>query len=562
MEFADVIKSPKIDDVVLSRPLHDAVEGTLCITSHHVILSSRKGAHEELWILHRAIDVVERKLAPNGGTLILKCKDFRILLLEIPGLDQFTNAANSIETLSGLENCEYYYPFFHQSLSGVFEDGWSAFLSETEFSKILVNTDEWRLSHVNKDFSICPSYPQAVVVPKSIDDLTLSASASFRYNGRFPVCSYCHADTKAAILRCSQPLVGTNNRRCKEDEKLINAVLGVNKKGYIIDTRTQNLAQLSRTKGGGVEPEMHYPMWRRIHKPIDRHSTLLDSLAKLVEACSDTSSSMDKYLSRLESSGWLNSVKDVLTCACLVAQCIDKEGASVVIHGAEGTDATLQVCALAQVILDPDCRTIRGFEALVEREWLQAGHPFTTRCHRGAFTTSSIRTKDQSPTFLMFLDCVYQIHYQFPCSFEFNESFLILLFEHAYASQFGTFLGNCEKDRLELKLAERTVSLWSHVNQPSVLPCFFNPVYEPNSNVIWPSVAPQSLLLWPGMYLRWVCNTNAEAEAWKTIAEIKEHDKALKSKALKLRRQLVELERQAVENGLIVQSGDELIAES
>lgn len=35
---------------------------------------------------------------------------------------------------------------------------------------------------------------------------------------------------------------------------------------------------------------------------------------------------MDKYLSRLESSGWLTHIKDVLSSACLVAQCMDQEG--------------------------------------------------------------------------------------------------------------------------------------------------------------------------------------------------------------------------------------------
>lgn len=55
--------------------------------------------------------------------------------------------------------------------------------------------------------------------------------------------------------------------------------------------------------------------------------------------------------------------------------------------------------------------------------------------------------------FLLFLDCVWQILHQFPCSFEFNEHFLVTLFEHAYASQFGTFLGNNENERLVRLLA-------------------------------------------------------------------------------------------------------------
>jgi len=32
-----------------------------------------------------------------------------------------------------------------------------------------------------------------------------------------------------------------------------------------------------------------------------------------------------------------------------------------------------------------------------------------------------------------------QVWQQFQCSFEYNEDFLIMLFKHAYASQFGKF---------------------------------------------------------------------------------------------------------------------------
>lgn len=43
----------------------------------------------------------------------------------------------------------------------------------------------------------------------------------------------------------------------------------------------------------------------------------------------------------------------------------------MLVHGAEGTDTTLLVTALAQVILDPSCRTLRGFQGLLEREWIE-----------------------------------------------------------------------------------------------------------------------------------------------------------------------------------------------
>lgn len=43
-------------------------------------------------------------------------------------------------------------------------------------------------------------------------------------------------------------------------------------------------------------------------------------------ACCDYGISMDKWLSKLDASGWMSYIKDAITCACVAAQCIDKEG--------------------------------------------------------------------------------------------------------------------------------------------------------------------------------------------------------------------------------------------
>jgi myotubularin-related protein 9 len=73
-------------------------------------------------------------------------------------------------------------------------------------------------------------------------------------------------------------------------------------------------------------------------------------------------------------------------------------------------------------------------QALVEREWVQAGHPFGARTRAGPYAAPPARA---APTFALLLDCIRQFLEQFPCSFEYRQSFLITLFEHAYASQFG-----------------------------------------------------------------------------------------------------------------------------
>lgn len=38
------------------------------------------------------------------------------------------------------------------------------------------------------------------------------------------------------------------------------------------------------------------------------------------------------------------------------------------------------VSSLVQIAMDPHCRSIEGFQALVEREWVTFGHRFADRC--------------------------------------------------------------------------------------------------------------------------------------------------------------------------------------
>jgi myotubularin-related protein 9 len=83
---------------------------------------------------------------------------------------------------------------------------------------------------------------------------------------------------------------------------------------------------------------------------------------------------------------------------------------------------------------------------------------------------------------------------QYPSSFEFNQEFLIFIAEHAYASEFGSFLGNNEREKADNKVKERTASLWSYVNHPKILAAYMNPIYKPYESVLWPSVAGQSIV--------------------------------------------------------------------
>ncbi|KYO25849.1 myotubularin-related protein 9 isoform C [Alligator mississippiensis] len=494
MEFSELIKTAK--------PGGDGEQGTV-----------------ELWLLIRNVDAVEKRFASSSGTITLKCKDLRVLQLEIPGMEECLNIASSIEALSSVESVMMMYPFFYRPHSMKLEQGWHLYLPHHYYQQ----TSAWRLSSVNRDFATCSTYPSAIIVPAIVDDEALRKIARFRQGGRFPVLSYYHKKNQTVMLRSGQPLMGPNKKRCQEDELLLKAALCGRARGFVIDTRSAQAAKQARMTGGGSEPKAAYLGWKRLHRPLERGRPLQESFMKLVEACNDPSLGMDRWLSKLESSKWLSHVKAALSTACLAAQCMEREEACVLVHGAEGTDTTLLVTALAQVILDPDCRTLVGFQHLLEREWIQAGHPFHLRCAHSAY--SHARLKQEAPVFLLFLDCVGQLGRQFPFSLEFSERLLLALFENSYASAYGTFLCNSEKERSLCKVKETTHSLWSWLNQPNQQKEYLNPLYSYNALVIWPSVEPQSLQLWQGLFLQWIRSSQYLDEAWAEIQRLVEGSK-------------------------------------
>ncbi|EDN02349.1 conserved hypothetical protein [Histoplasma mississippiense (nom. inval.)] len=87
------------------------------------------------------------------------------------------------------------------------------------------------------------------------------------------------------------------------------------------------------------------------------------------------------------------------------------------------------------------------------------------------------KVKETSPVFHQFLDATYQLLYQYPTRFEFNERFLRRLLYHLYSCQYGTFLFNSEKERVEAKAKERTRSVWDYFLARREQ--FINPQYDP-----------------------------------------------------------------------------------
>jgi len=265
---------------------------------------------------------------------------------------------------------------------------------------------------------------------------------------------------------------------------------------YLIDTRPRMNAMINKVQGKGFENTRNYTNMHFHFFDIDNIHVMRSSLSKLLEAF-QTPQTMSQYLKIVDSSGWLRHLRSIVECGKFIAESITR-GTSCVVHCSDGWDRTAQTVSLAQIILDPFYRTITGFQVLIEKDWLGFGHKFDDRCdHLGSNSDESNR--EVSPIFVQFLDTVYQIMRRKPLVFEFNERFLLLINEHAYSMLYGNFLGNCDKDRKDLRITTRTKSLWAYMD--SSLDDFINPFYEKNDFLPHDvDLKPSSFVVWSTMY--------------------------------------------------------------
>lgn len=120
---------------------------------------------------------------------------------------------------------------------------------------------------------------------------------------------------------------------------------------------------------------------------------------------------------------------------------------------------------------------------------------------------------------------------------------LELLFENSYFSQYGTFLCDSEKEREELGIHKKTTSYWTHLFRPEIMKVILNPLYDPNPGVIWPTVAPSSIVLWTELFSRWTLDQQYRKGMNVMIAEKIEREKELRQKVLKARKELDELRK-------------------
>ncbi|KAG3224390.1 hypothetical protein PC129_g4963 [Phytophthora cactorum] len=423
--------------------------------------------------------------APDDSfKVVIRCKDTQVARLSIADQSEYSKLVKCLSFLAFPKSLLDAFCFAYSPTVAPSEEVQFDIRQEYKRIGLLSFPEHLRCIDQSPTFTLCETYPRHLIVPADISDIRLKAAAAFRSHQRLPVVSWIHRSNGATIVRSSQPLVGLKSARSGEDELLLAAVG-------------------NKALGKGTEISSNYRGAKLIFMNVENIHSVRQSqlaLAAIFEpkksASEDTSSS---FYGRIDSSGWLRHVRLVLKASVELAHTVHN-GMSVLTHCSDGWDRTAQMVALAELMLDPYYRTLRGFQVLVEKEWCAFGHQFALR---SGHARSDVSNEQRSPVFLLWLDCVWQYIRQYPTECEFNDRFLLTLADHVYSCKFGTFMFDCERQRKDFFAKHRVFSIWSEINTQSER--FTNHMYAPSeqATVLSPSTLSKNIKLWKGYFCRW-----------------------------------------------------------
>jgi hypothetical protein len=431
----DKLRVSKVEWVLLQHGSQRR-KGTLHLTNHHLIFVDDDDGGKEEWIAYSLLWHVTRlpsiayRPKQRLYAIAYNLRDFRSLALAFESDSVAHDVFESVKALAVVEVAQDLYAFYyHPKLAST--SGWKVYDVKAEFARQGVGrrTKAWRLCDVNAGYGMSVTYPSLFCVPSRISDSTIRYAAKFRSKERLPALSYLHRTNLATITRCSQPMVGLNNRST-QDEKLVEAIFGTHDDvaqtvqpndaamalsdssssgramvygstttNLIIDARPTTNAMANRAKGAGTENMDFYRGCKKVYLGIENIHVMRDSLHRVTMALraaeppfefaddsgstspsTDASSVVPLDHLALKRSGWLKHITTLLEGCLVITRNVHINNSHVLIHCSDGWDRTSQLSALAQICLDPYFRTMRGFAVLVEKDWISFGHRFWDRC--------------------------------------------------------------------------------------------------------------------------------------------------------------------------------------
>lgn len=435
-------------------------------------------------------------------------------------------------------------------------EGWNLYSPAAEFARLGLDGQDWRL--VNATSFEDENGAHVFAVPQMVADQQLRQVKAYREFQRVPAVVWRHPRTSAVLVRGAQPSASAT--RTENDEGLLTtirllnpntdtllvAAMGKRCEDYAkcvkicrntedmpgLRLSYERLTQICADRADVFSSTAPTPHLEHTYEGEEAGMALVFGV--LHQICASEDSKQTSWNTALDQTKWLEHVKALLRDATLVAAMLDAQGASVFVHGSTGVDRESAVVSLAELLLDPFYRSIKGFIILIEKEWLNAGHPFPKRTGLGESGPD-----ERIPIFVLWMDAVWQLTVQFPAMFEFTGEFLVGILEATQTDYYGTFMNSGDDPKM-LSFLKTTLSAW-----PPLLgqAGFVNPFYAQlveakatelpdnlNSSqllrstkleaeqaasttihvasaqprtMLYPNVAPYSILFWDRYFFRW-----------------------------------------------------------
>uniref|UniRef100_A0A8C3T355 Myotubularin related protein 11 n=1 Tax=Chelydra serpentina TaxID=8475 RepID=A0A8C3T355_CHESE len=208
----------------------------------------------------------------------------------------------------------------------------------------------WRVSPVNERFDMATSLPKYLWVPSRLLDNELKRAFGHFNARRIPRLCW-HHPGGSDLLRTAGFHADSDPE--KEDVRSVEALMLAGHTQCVIVETAADLPS-------PAEIQLSYLKLRALCLP-------------------DSSVADEKWLSALEGTHWLDHIRACVRKASEVAALLAERSRSVILQESDDRDLNCLLASLVQTLSDPHARTQAGFQSLLQKEWVVAGHPFLQR---------------------------------------------------------------------------------------------------------------------------------------------------------------------------------------
>lgn len=275
--------------------------------------------------------------------------------------------------------------------------------------KWYVNNFKIQFSQFNEEITSCITLPDVVIVPRGVDDQELQSIVNISDGFRIPIVTYLFRQSGHMVLRTTT--FNTNNLKLHD----------LYKKKIFSD---------------GKIPLVEYEVQQRlptIDEILKNHSKLRKACFKVIK--NFQSNSIDSLYEinqskkfQIKCAPWLQTISDLLKLTIEMVNILQRKSSIGLIEKFD-RNWNCVLSSLIQIFVDPEKRTMKGFESLLSKEWLYLSGYKQWKTRYGEKRIKNIVDPD-SILFLLFIDSVHQLIIQNPKSFEFSTFFLIYLIDY------------------------------------------------------------------------------------------------------------------------------------